>query len=226
MNIPDLINDFYTHPDKTDMKGNLQPVKNTSLQFSESLALYKIIHTYKPKVTLEVGLALAGSAVAIVNAKKDCGIHEKHIVLDPFQEKYSKNAGMIELNRLGLNDRIELREEFSETYLSNAFDKGLGFDFIFIDGSHTIGQAVTDAFLSDKVLNPGGVIGVHDSLMFSTAASIKYLLNEKGYKVIGDRHLSIKTLGRQCKYSLSLGLDYCRRVIPYINTSITFIQKP
>lgn len=226
MELPKFIKDFYGHPVKRDMDGNLHSTQITSLQVQESLALYQIVKKFKPKDTLEIGFALGGSAVAIINAKIDCSINNKHIVLDPFQLKYSKNAGVLELDRLGIIDNVEHRTAFSEDYLSKAYENNLFFDFIFIDGSHTIGQAVTDAFLSDKVMRPSGIIGIHDSMMFSTASSIKYLINEKGYKVIGNRNVGIKTVGRQIKYGLTLGLDYCMKVIPKVNTSITFIQKP
>ncbi len=41
----------------------------------------------------------------------------------------------------------------------------------------------------------------------------------------GNLH-SIQITSLQMQYCLTLGLDYCIKVIPKVNTSITFIQKP
>ena len=105
------------------------------------------------------------------------------------------------------------------------FDKKKYFDFIFIDGNHSIGQAVTDAFLADKILNNKGIIGIHDSLLFSTAASIKYLILQKNYKIISANKISVKNILRQIKYINKLGIWYCMKVVPQVHESIIFLQK-
>lgn len=116
-----IINNFYSHPEKNDLEGNLQNVKNTSLKLDESRALCNLILKYKPTATLEIGLALGGSAVAIIGAKMESGIDKKHIALEPFQKSLTKSAGIIELERLGLENSIEVKEEYSEIFLTKAF---------------------------------------------------------------------------------------------------------
>lgn len=220
------IDSFYEEDIKIDEKGNKQYISQTSLRKNECYALYNIVSRYLPKKTLEVGFALGASAIAIMAAKAAHDISDKHVVLDPFQSKLSFNVGLLNVEKAGFANRLILHEEFSENYLNTLYNKNEKLDFIFIDGNHSIGQAVTDAFLADKVLSPNGIIGIHDSLLFSTAASIRYLLLDHGYKLIHAPEKSLKNTARRIKYLHKLGRWYCKTVIPYINGSIIFLQKP
>ncbi len=219
------LNDFYSSPVKKGEDGSEHFINLSSLSRDEIEALGAVVEKYKPAKTLEVGLALAASCAAIIMAKKSVGLKEKHIALDPFQDVLTKNAGLLELKRLGLLGDLDFRQEFSETFLAQAFTANQKFDFIFIDGSHTIGQAVTDAFLSDKVLNPGGLIAIHDAILFSTAASVKYLLWEKGYELVLPAKYTYKVIGRMVKYLSKLGCWYCWHAIPRIQRSVIVLRK-
>ncbi len=220
------IDTFYEDDIKIDESGNKQYVSHTSLKKNECYALYNVVSRYLPKKTLEVGFALGASSIAIMAAKADQNIVEKHIVLDPFQSKLSFNVGLINVEKAGFSNRLTLHEEFSENYLNMLYNRNEKIDFIFIDGNHSLGQAVTDAFLSDKVLSKKGIIGIHDSLLFSTAASIRYLIQDHGYKLISRPEINLKNIARRIKYLNTLGRWYCKTVIPYINGSIIFLQKP
>lgn len=219
------IENFYHDSIKIDENGNSHILSASALKKEEAYALYSVIKKYKPVKTLEVGLSLGGSAVAIIQGKMELDITEKHIALDPHQKAFAGNVGLINLRGLGMESMIDHIPAFSEHYLDKLFTENQHFDFIFIDGNHSIGQAVTDAFLADKILNNNGIIGIHDSLLFSTAASIRYLVVEKGYKIIPNKDRSFKNRLRQIKYFRKLGNWYCNKVIPQIHVSITFLQK-
>ncbi len=220
------IESFYENDIKIDESGNKQYVSHTSLRKKECIALYNVVSKYLPQKTLEVGFALGASAIAIMAAKADHHIEEKHIVLDPFQSTLSHNVGLINVAKEGFENNLVLHEDFSENYLNLLNNNNEKLDFIFIDGNHSIGQAVTDAFLSDKVLSKKGIIGIHDSLLFSTAASIRYLMADHGYKLISAPENNLKNFARRIKYMNKLGRWYCNTVIPYVNGSIIFLQKP
>lgn len=221
----DYIEKFYQADVKRDSKGKEHFLSLSSIKKTECYLLYNVIKKYRPIKTLEIGFALGASAVGIIAGKVDSNIQEKHIVLDPFQKIASNNVGLLGITDLQLDSKLVLLEKYSEIFLSELSEKKEYFDFIFIDGNHTIGQAVTDAFLADRILNTKGIIGIHDSLLFSTAASIKYLLLEKGYSLISKNIISLRSMGRQVKYVRKLGVWYCKNVIPSISSSIIFVQK-
>lgn len=216
---------FYAQDSKIDENGTAHLAFQTSLKKDECYALYSIVKNFKPVKTLEVGLALGASAASIISAKMRLGIKEKHVTLDPYQKIVAGNAGLLALKSLGMEAYTNHFNEFSEQYLNQMFAEKRYFDFIFIDGNHTIGQAVTDAFLADKILVKNGIIGIHDSLFFSTAASIKYLVTERKYTVVAPDKISFKNRLRQIKYFRRLGVWYCRNIIPKMHTSIVFLQK-
>ena len=219
------LNEFYVKDVKIAENGNSYFLSASSLKKEEAFSLYNIVKENKPVKTIEVGLALGASAIAIISAKMDSGINEKHIVLDPFQRDGADNVGLKGISEAGLSDHVVHHEEFSEQYFNKMYEQKNNFDLIFIDGNHTIGQAVTDVFLADKILNANGIIGIHDSLLFSTAASVRYLLVEKKYQIISPKNYSLKRFIRQIIYIRKLGWWYCCNVIPYLNTSLVFLKK-
>jgi predicted O-methyltransferase YrrM len=218
------IEDFYSGDIKYDENGGSHSLSLSSVKKDECYSIYEIVKKYKPVKTLEIGFALGASSVGIIAGKLENEIDSQHIVLDPFQRN-SFNVGLKSLEAAGLDSYFMHLEKFSENYLNEAYQRNETFDFIFIDGNHSIGQAVTDAFLADKILNPGGIIGIHDSLLFSTAASIRYLLTDVGYKIVSDKNHDIRNIGRRFKYIRQLGLWYCFNVVSRINSSIIFLQK-
>jgi len=224
--IAETLNDFYNSDLKLGSDGSKYFLLQTSLTRFEVESLIRIVKEFKPERTLEVGLALAASAIGITLAKRNNGQTAPHVCLDPFQDSGAKNSGLLEIERLGLSKFINHLPLYSEDYLNECNTKGRKFDFIFIDGSHTIGQAVTDAFLSDKVLSSRGIIVIHDSLLFSTSASIKYLIYEKGYHLVNERVFNFRTFFRILKYSINIGLFYSFEVIPRISGSLVILQKP
>lgn len=61
---------------------------------------------------------------------------------------------------------------FSDQYFGSPDNTNLGFDVIFIDGLHTFDQVYRDFLNSTKLLNPGGIIVLDDTVPFDYFASI------------------------------------------------------
>ena len=218
-----IFDKFYSKNEKIAQNGAKHYLSSTSLRKDEAIALHNMILKYKPIKTLEIGLALGASALAIASAKIFY-TKNSHIALDPFQDR-ADFLGLTEIESFGLQNLVDHHSAFSEIFLNQAYAENSFFDFVFIDGNHTIGQAVTDVFLSDKVLNIGGIIAIHDSMLFSTAASIKYLVLEQGYEVIDQNCRNFKTVGRQIKYLSKLGIWYSKNIIPKLSNSVVFLRK-
>ena len=223
-----LIDRFFAKPLKLDRNGQAHDIDRSSLQRDEALMLASLICSLRPKKSLEIGLAEGGSCVAICAARRDCGISEPHLALDPFQETLTGGAGLLELEQLGLRNLVNWLPERSEDYLHEAVQRNeSSLDFAFVDGGHQVGQKLTDAFYLDKVLRPGGIIAFHDGLLISTATAIYFLVKERGYKIV---HLpadsSLRRLARSIKHGLRLGLWYSTHVIPSMCRSLVVMEKP
>jgi len=150
-----------------------------------------------------------------------------HIALDPFQESLSSGVGLLEIERAGWKGHVEWIPAFSESFLLQCRDTGRRFDFIFIDGHHGIGQAVADAFLAHSALEDGGVVAIHDALLFSTMASIRHLVVERQYQILPlPADSQTKRMLRSLKYLPQLGLWYARHVIPHSHASLVALRRP
>jgi predicted O-methyltransferase YrrM len=125
--------------------------------------LYDIIKDNpKIKKTAEIGCAYGMSSLHICEALKDReGAH--HTIIDAFQEKDWKNAGIHALKRAGL-DNYSLIEERSEFALPALLKEGEErFDLIFVDGWHTLDHVMVDCFYSSRLLKTGGFLVMDDT---------------------------------------------------------------
>ena len=223
-----LIDRFFATPLKLDRNGQTHDIDRSSLRRDEALMLASLICDLRPTISLEIGLAEGGSCVAICSARRDCGILEPHLALDPYQETRTGGAGLLELERLGLRSAVDWRPEHSENYLHGAVKRNeTNLEFAFVDGGHQVGQKVTDTFYLDKVLQSGGVIAFHDGLLPSTAAAVYYLVKERGYSIIQlPADDSLRRLARSVKHGFRLGWWYSTRVIPSMYRSLVALKKP
>ena len=213
--VSQLIDHFFETPMKIDRKGELHDIKRSSLRRSEALTLAALVYDLRPEKSIEIGLAEGGSCVAISASRRHLQLFAPHVVLDPFQETLTEEAGLIELKRLGLQDAIIWERG------------GTDFDFAFVDGGHDVGQKVTDAFYLNKVLRPGSVIAFHDALLFATASAVYYLVKECGYSIIAlpaDGRLF--RILRSIRYAFRLGRWYSLHVIPVLCRSLVALRKP
>ena len=63
-------------------------------------------------------------------------------------------------------------------------ERGVQLDFAFIDGWHSIDYKLLDFFLMDKLLRPGGIMAIHDSIFRSTRSVLAYCFAYRKYKVL------------------------------------------
>jgi len=215
------IDSYFSKPVKGRMGNHVFDIGETSVRKSEAHCLAELVRRFRPQRSLELGLALAGSAVAILAARKSAGLREKHLILDPFQD---------EVERIGLRvlaehklDQYEWLPERSEDYLPNIDQR---FDFIFMDAAKEIGHVCNNAFYGDRLLNPGGVIAFHDALIFSTSVAVRYLICERGYEFVtlpgqGWTRRAIRTV----RYLPKLGIWYVTKALPHMHGGLVAVRK-
>jgi predicted O-methyltransferase YrrM len=221
-----VIDAYYHEPLKAGLDGRLQDIRVFSLTREEALTLAKLVYTHSPEKSLEVGLGAASSAIAIAAARKERQISQRHVSLDPYQETRSSSVGLVEISKAGLKENIEWLPERSEVFFSDAARKNVKYDLVFVDGAHDIGQTVTESFFIHRMLNPNGIVIFHDSLLFSTAAAVRYLMLECNYHLLALKPDSpLKTVARMIRYTPVLGPWYTTRVVPKMYRSLVALQR-
>ena len=151
----------------------------------EVMFLATLVRATKPKVTLEVGLAHGTSAVAILDSV-DRNIHQKHICIDPYQNRLPDwgGRGLYNLERAGFSRSVEFHEARSYEVLPGILAQSEIVDFAFIDGWHTFDYVMVDFFFIDKLLRPGGTVVMDDADSPPIRKFLRYVLTNLDYSII------------------------------------------
>lgn len=144
-------------------------------------ALYRIVRENNLQRMLEVGMAYGLSSIVICQALRDNG-GGRHIAIDPFQSGWVKSVGILNLERAGLADLIELYEQPSHLILPDLLWQGRTFDFVFIDGSHLFDYVTVDLFYSRLLIPVGCWICMDDLGYPAISTALAFVV--KNLKVI------------------------------------------
>ncbi len=127
-----------------------------------------LVCTVKPKKVLEIGTAIGYSTSIIANAMESGEVHTIELNEDTF------NKAKVNIDRLGLNDRIKMYLGDGREVAEEIDEK---FDIIFIDAAKGHYQKFFDLCF-DK-LNDGGVI-ISDNVLFKgMIAADEYVIRRK-----------------------------------------------
>jgi|GEM_PF-657262 predicted O-methyltransferase YrrM len=145
--------------------------------------IYSLIKKYRPKVSLEIGLAYGISSLYICRGLKEVN-GEKHIVIDPYQKEQFHDIGLINLIRTGYINIVDFYPYPSDQILPRLVFGGTKIDYAFIDGWHTFDYVLVDFYYIDKMLNEKGIVIFHDSELPSIRKVINFVLTHRDYVII------------------------------------------
>jgi len=179
----------------------------------EGLFLQKLILEFKPKVTLEVGLAYGISSLYICEALMQIG-SERHVVIDPCQNEAWNGIGLHNLKMAGYEKLIDFREMSSHLALPQLEVEGLKVDFAFIDGWHTFDYALIDFFFIDRLLSVGGVVAFDDTLYYASIRILcRYIVTNRAYSVINkSNEAPLRKSKTQMLLKVPLVSKYLKRI--------------
>ena len=173
---------------------------NSEVSAEEGFALQELIRLYKPRVTLEVGLAYGVSALFICEALEEVK-GEKHIVIDPYQVGVRSldfvagsshtmrvgfdGLGLANLDRAGYSRLVEYHDQPSHRALPALEAAGQRIDFAFIDGWHTFDYVMVDFFYVDRMLRVGGIVVLDDTSYPAIRKLARYIATHRSYSAVG-----------------------------------------
>jgi predicted O-methyltransferase YrrM len=151
-------------------------------------SLQQLILENRPRTTLEIGMAMGMSTLAILYALQKIG-GGSHVAIDPHQRAGPPDGyngvGLSMVKRAGFAGNFEFLEQPSYLALPELVASGKRFDFIFIDGYHTFDFAFVDYFYSDLLLNDGGILVFDDVLLPMIDKVCWFLETHKAYARLG-----------------------------------------
>lgn len=151
---------------------------SSNVSLEEAATLYEVVRLLRPINCAEIGFAQGISALSILQALEDNGCGNHHVI-DPFQAKWWKNAGLVMAKQASLASRLHFYEKFAEEVVPNL----PRLQFSFIDSSHLFDLTIMEFTLIDKQLDVGGVIGFHDLWMPSLQKVLRYILSNRSYRL-------------------------------------------
>lgn len=131
----------------------------------------------RPEATLEVGLALGASALALASSLADRGLAaaRQHVAIDPFQRTAFDDVGRLSVERAGLAGFVEVIEEPSALVLPRLVAAGRRFGIVYVDGSHLYENVFVDCYYAVHLLAPGGVLVMDDAPHPHVAPVVRFL---------------------------------------------------
>ncbi|MEU3525891.1 class I SAM-dependent methyltransferase [Streptomyces sp. NPDC038707] len=134
---------------------------------------------------VEIGLAYAGSALAIGEALLRTGARDpRHVVIDPFQYTAYDGVGWELLCAAGLDGVAELVTEPSQRFLARLAGAGFVADAAFVDGSHHFHNVFVDLHFLGEIVRPGGVVLLDDLWWPSVSAAVAYFETHLGWRPV------------------------------------------
>jgi predicted O-methyltransferase YrrM len=139
------------------------------------------------QTVVEIGLAYAGSALAIGEALVTVDPpHARHVIIDPFQREAWSNVGWDQMRAAGLDAIATLVVAPSSTALPRLVTEGFIADAAFVDGSHRFHEVFVDLYFLRKIVRPGGLIVLDDDWTPSVRTAVRYYEHNLGWTAIPD----------------------------------------
>ena len=136
---------------------------------------------------IEIGLAYAGSALAIGEGLVTAGSPEpRHVIVDPFQQTAYAGVGWELLRSAGLDAIAELHIAWSSLVLPRLLAEGVVVDAAFVDGSHRFHEVFVDLYFLRKLVRPGGLVVLDDTDAPSVGTAARYFERNLGWAEIPD----------------------------------------
>ncbi|TAE54078.1 MAG: class I SAM-dependent methyltransferase [Bacteroidetes bacterium] len=144
------------------------PLSTGGVNPGDQRALYYLARYFRPASVLEVGTHIGCSTVHLALALRP--FTESRILsvditdvndpeTQPWLSYHSKHAPREMTRRLGCGDQVRYHVEDSLQFMADTDQR---FDFIFLDGDHAGATVYKEIPLALRILNPGGVIVLHD----------------------------------------------------------------
>jgi predicted O-methyltransferase YrrM len=132
--------------------------------------------------TVEIGLGYGVAALFVCDGLLANGDPAaRHVVLDPYQEKWFANCGLQFLDDAGLSDLVEFHAQESQLVLPRFLAEGRTFDAAFVDGDHHFDGVFLDLVYLDRLVRPGGIVFVDDYQLPAVARAVAYSTTNLGW---------------------------------------------
>jgi predicted O-methyltransferase YrrM len=155
----------------------------TAISEESGTILFNLIKDRALHNTIEVGMAYGLSTLYICEAHKVRG-YGHHVAIDPYQEKYYKSIGKLNVKRADLDKYFTGYIAPSYSVLPHLLTSDERFDLAFIDGRHNFDYAMVDFFYIDLLLKQNGYLVLDDMWLPQIRKLASFILRNRQYSVV------------------------------------------
>ena len=156
--------------------------ERVSIGKSDGDVLRDLVLAERARTVIEIGLAYAGSALAIAEALAAGGPGQgRHLIIDAYQNRFY-GSGWSAIVEAGITGLCRLFEERSQIVLPRLLSDGFLADAAFVDGSHVFHNVFVDLFYLSELVRPSGLVILDDCSYPSVAAAVRYFQVNTGWE--------------------------------------------
>ncbi len=170
-----IIESLYETKHAENADGELMAIEPASILPEDGNMLYSLVRQHADGRSLEIGLAFGLAALYMCQGHIDNG-GGHHTAIDPYQEKWFKQCGTLNVERLGFAESFTFLQQRTHEALPALFRDGERFNVVFLDGNHRFEYIMHDFFYASRMLEVGGHLMLHDPWMPSTRKATSFIL--------------------------------------------------
>jgi predicted O-methyltransferase YrrM len=169
---------------------------STKTSFEQGAAIHALMRNRSIKRSLEVGMAYGFSTDWMIDALREHA-DSLHIAIDPFEKTSWHGIGLAQVARLGFKYNFQWIERQSIHALSDLIRRQEKFDFIYVDGNHRFDDVLVDFYLSDQILDCGGLIVFDDTWMQSVRTVVNFVIENRTYELVRQPLVNMAVLQKK-----------------------------
>jgi len=176
--------------------------------------LRELILEFKPRDTLEIGLAFGGSALTCLATLREIWESQafSHSAIDPYQKSVWDNVAVKLIEKEGLEKNFTCMDGFSCYVLPDLIRQKRQYGLVYIDGSHLFEDVFLDMYFVNDLLLENGIVVFDDCLDPHVAKVIKFvkrnynhILSEIGLHKYGGQKPILKRMANLFGYRQARG---------------------
>ena len=138
----------------------------------------------RPSAALEIGMAYGVASLYILDALQELDRSGKLTSIDPYQTSQWEGIGVRNLERGGFSDAHDLIEEPDYLALPRLLIAKRRFQFVYIDGNHSLEYVLMNCFYIDQMLDADGVIGFNDTHLAPVRFATWFIVTHRHYREV------------------------------------------
>jgi predicted O-methyltransferase YrrM len=181
---PESVTALMNSPACDDLCRHFQDYPSRSLMGDKSRAmLFALVRVLQPKVIAEVGTYYAGGAEVMARALWENGEGFLHTT-DPFGA--GRCPAIIANWPAELRNLVEFHPLNSMDFFLKLHHRSIALDFVLVDGDHDYEFALFDLQMAARLLRPGGVVVMNDSVQTGPFQAVRtFLASHPAWQELG-----------------------------------------